>query len=107
MCGDSGIGAAVLIRALEPTHGLDVMRDRRGTQDDRLLCSGPGRLTQALAITGVDDGAALDRGRFAVIPGDDVDWASSRRIGITKAADREWRFVEAGSSWSSRAPRRP
>ena len=46
-------------------------------------------------------------GQVAVIPGDDVDWASSRRIGITKAADREWRFVETGSSWSSRAPRRP
>ena len=57
VCGPVGHGSAVLLRALEPTHGLDRMRARRGTDDDRLLCSGPGRLTQALALTGAHDGA--------------------------------------------------
>ena len=58
VCGRPGHGSAVLLRALEPTHGLAVMRERRGTTNDRLLCSGPGRLTEALGITGADNGAA-------------------------------------------------
>ena len=93
VCSAEGTGAAVLVRALEPTHGLDAMRERRGLDDERLLCSGPGRLTQALAITGADDGASLGAGRFAVSPGADVDWVATPRIGITKAVEREWRFV--------------
>ena len=59
VCERPGRGAGVLLRALEPTHGLDRMRERRGVVDERLLCAGPGRLTQALGLTGADDGADL------------------------------------------------
>ena len=95
--------AAVLVRALEPTVGLAEMGARRGTLDPRLLCSGPGRLCQALGITGVDDGLPLDEPPFAVLP------AATRpgvvrtpRIGITRATDVPWRFHEAASPWLSR-----
>ena len=64
VCEAEGKGAAVLIRALEPTRGLDMMRMRRGLNDDRLLCSGPGRLTQALGVTGAHNGASLDAPPF-------------------------------------------
>src|SRR4029450_4245524 len=65
-CGAGGIGSAVLVRALEPTSGLDRMAARRGLADPRLFCAGPGRLTQALGVTGEHDGAALDRGAVAL-----------------------------------------
>ena len=66
VCEAEGSASAVLIRALEPTAGLDVMRERRGVEEPRLLCSGPGRLCQALGLTGEHDGLPLDRPPFEV-----------------------------------------
>jgi DNA-3-methyladenine glycosylase len=107
VCGPAGHASAVLLRALEPTHGLDVMRRRRGVSEERLLCSGPGRLTQALGLTGADDGADLGAPPFALRPPDRAPAVTrSPRIGITRAAERDWRYVEAGTSWSSRPGRR-
>ena len=103
VCGPSGHGSAVLLRALEPTHGLEEMRLRRGTADDRLLCSGPGRLTQALGLTGAHNGADLALSPFSLVPPTHpATVARTSRIGITKAADKEWRYVEAGSAAVSR-----
>ena len=106
VCGTPGIGAAVLLRALEPRAGLDVMRSRRGVDDLMLLCSGPGRLTQALDIGATHDGAPLDREPFELLPPDGVvDVVATRRVGITKAAELPWRYVVTGSRWVSRGPR--
>jgi DNA-3-methyladenine glycosylase len=98
---DEGTGAAVLIRALEPVAGIDVMRARRGVERDADLCSGPGKLTQALAI-GLDlNGSSLVDGPIEVLarePGArDPRVVIGERIGITKAADLPWRFCDAGS----------
>jgi DNA-3-methyladenine glycosylase len=101
VCGD-GPGSAVLIRALEPTAGLDVMRDRRGTEDARLLCSGPGRLCQALAVTRAHDGLRLDEAPFDLIPGEASGIVAGPRIGISKAVDMPWRFGERGSRFLSK-----
>jgi DNA-3-methyladenine glycosylase len=102
VCGETS-GSAVLIRALEPTRGIDIMRKRRGLEDVRLLCAGPGRLCQALAITREHDGLALDRPPFALERrGANVEIATGLRIGITRAIDLPWRFVEAGSPFVSR-----
>jgi DNA-3-methyladenine glycosylase len=108
VCGPPGHGAAVLLRALGPTHGLDRMRERRDVTDVRLLCSGPGRLTQALGLTGADDGADLSRPPFAwTPPAVEPRVERTRRIGISRAVDLEWRYVEVGSSGLSRkAPAR-
>ncbi len=96
-------GSAVLVRALEPMVGLDAMRERRGTSATRLLCSGPGRLCRALAITGADDGGALDEPPFALAArGGPVQIAVGTRIGITRATDTPWRFALAGSAFVSR-----
>ena len=96
--------SAVLIRALEPTHGLDAMRQRRGLEEVRLLCSGPGRLCQALGITREHDGLRLDRPPFELLRRErEPELASAPRIGITRAADVEWRYVEKGSRFLSRA----
>ena len=104
----AGIGAAVLVRALEPTHGLEEMRARRGVADDRLLCAGPGRLTEALGVTGAHDGLPLDRPPFAVLRGAAAaDVERSPRIGITRATDLPWRYSLAGSAYVSRRPRPP
>ncbi|TDR94150.1 DNA-3-methyladenine glycosylase [Enterovirga rhinocerotis] len=109
VCREEGHGAAVLIRALEPTHGIGAMRERRGLQSDKLLCSGPGRLSQALGVTRRLDGVALDAPPFRLLCGE----ASRRmvrdgaRIGITKAMDRPWRFGVAGSPYLSRPFPRP
>lgn len=93
VCEPKGSASAVLIRALEPTTGLPVMRRRRGMTDPRLLCSGPGRLCEALAITDAQYGLALDEPPFALYarPGE-VDVIAGPRIGITKAADKPWRY---------------
>jgi DNA-3-methyladenine glycosylase len=104
VCEPEGAGAAVLLRALEPTHGLEVMHDRRGLEEVRLLCSGPGRLSQALGITGGHNGLSLEEAPFELRPPHaPVEVAASRRIGITKASDRPWRYLAAGSDFVSRA----
>jgi len=104
VCEPEGAGAAVLLRALEPTHGLDEMRVRRGVDDARLLCSGPGRLTQALGITGEHNGRLLDEPPFELRPPSvPLEVVTSRRIGITRAPERPWRYLAAGSRFVSRA----
>lgn len=96
-------GSAVLIRALEPTHGLDMMRGRRRVEAPRLLCSGPGRLAQALGVTRAHDGLPLDRAPFAVHSrSGEVEIVTGPRIGITKAVDVPWRFGLKGSAYLSR-----
>jgi DNA-3-methyladenine glycosylase len=103
VCGDEGVAAAVLLRALEPTHGLDVMRDRRGLDRPRLFCSGPGRLCQALAITSEHDGLPLDEPPFELHERETTpDLVTGPRIGITRAADVPWRYGLAGSRYVSR-----
>jgi DNA-3-methyladenine glycosylase len=93
----------VLVRALEPTHGLDAMRRRRGLEDARLLCSGPGRLCQAIGVTREHDGLALDRPPFELLSAEgSVEVVSGPRIGITRAAELPWRYAEAGSRFLSR-----
>jgi DNA-3-methyladenine glycosylase len=103
VCEDEGRAAAVLLRALEPTDGTERMRGRRGLEDLRLLCAGPGRLCQALGVTRDHDGLALDappfelRARTAAVP-----VATGPRIGISVAGDVPWRYAVAGSRWLSR-----
>ena len=96
-------GSAVLIRALEPREGLDAMAGRRNTGQPRLLCSGPGRLCQALGVDGSLDGLALDRPPFAlVLPEAEAVVSVGPRIGISRAVDLPWRFGLAGSAFVSR-----
>jgi DNA-3-methyladenine glycosylase len=105
VAGPPGLGAAVLLRALQPVEGLPAMRRRRGRAPDRLLCAGPGRLCQALGITRALDGARRRVGTARVIhlePGDSFAIAVSRRIGISRAADWPLRFSIRGSPWVSR-----
>lgn len=103
VCREIGHGAGVLIRAIEPLQGIDVMRERRGLDDERLLCSGPGRLCQALAITREHDGLPLDQPPFELIaPDKRVKTVSGSRIGISKAIETPWRFGLAGSRYLSR-----
>ena len=107
VCQEEGSASAVLIRALEPVKGLDVMRERRALDDDRLLCAGPGRLCQALGISREHDGLALSDPPFELVArGSAPEIAVGPRIGITKAADRPWRYGLAGSRYLSR-PMRP
>jgi DNA-3-methyladenine glycosylase len=103
VCEEEGSASAVLIRALEPTHGIDAMQARRGVDDARALCSGPGKLCQALAITREHDGLPLDRPPFrltarAAMP----EVVSGTRVGITSAAELPWRYGIAGSRYLSR-----
>lgn len=96
-------GSAVLLRALAPADGIDVMRVRRGVADVKALCSGPGRLCQALDVTGRLDGWKLDREPFAMFgPNVAAAIAIGRRVGITKGVDAAWRFGLAGSPYLSR-----
>lgn len=96
-------GSAVLIRALAPTRGLDVMAERRRTDDPRKLCAGPGRLCKALDVTIAHDGLALDEPPLALLPrAAEPTIAVGPRIGISKAANRPWRFGLAGSPFLSR-----
>jgi DNA-3-methyladenine glycosylase len=93
----------VLVRALEPTHGLERMRARRGAEDPRLLCSGPGRLCQALGVTGGHDGMPVDRPPFELFPAAaSVELVTGLRVGITAAADLPWRYGLANSRFISR-----
>jgi DNA-3-methyladenine glycosylase len=107
VCEDIGVANAVLIRALEPTEGLDVMRARRGMENGRLLCAGPGRLCQALAITREHDGLPLDEWPFELrAREDEPDLVRGPRIGITKAIEQPFRYGLAGSRFLSRPFRR-
>ncbi len=106
VCREAGHGAGVLIRALQPTQGLARMRERRGLDQERLLCAGPGRLAQALGVTRTLDGCALARAPFALRSGQaDGPIACGPRIGISRARERPWRFGLAGSPYLSRALR--
>jgi DNA-3-methyladenine glycosylase len=96
-------GSAVLVRALEPAAGIETMKARRGVDDPRLLCSGPGRLCQALGVTITHNELPLDRAPFHVFGCDSpVEVATGMRIGITRATDLPWRFALAGSRLVSR-----
>ncbi|HET8956784.1 MAG TPA: DNA-3-methyladenine glycosylase [Solirubrobacterales bacterium] len=99
-----GEAAAVLIRALEPTHGVEEMRARRGGKPDADLCSGPGKLTEALGVDLSDNEADLGAEPFLLTPpaAEPPPIVASPRIGITKAVDRPWRFSAAGSPFVSR-----
>lgn len=102
-CREPGHGAAVLIRALEPTHGINTMTTRRKTGNTRLLCAGPGRLCQALAITRDLNGTPLNTPRLSLLPAPHpVEVVAGPRIGISKAVDIPWRFGLAGSPYLSR-----
>jgi DNA-3-methyladenine glycosylase len=108
VCAVEGVGAAVLVRALEPTRGLDAMRARRGGVDERLLCAGPGRLTEALGIAGAHDGLPLDTPPFALLAAErPADVRRAPRVGITRAAELPWRYALAGSRYLSRPLPRP
>ena len=103
VCREAGHGAGVLIRALEPLWGLEVMRERRGGLADRLLCAGPGRLCQALAIDGSHDGLPLTEPPFLLEPAAaEVAVLAGPRIGISRARELPWRFGLAGSRYLSR-----
>ena len=103
VCREVGHGAGVLIRALEPVAGLDAMRLRRGVDGARLLCSGPGKLCQALGVTRAHNGQSLAQAPFELLPaGAAAEVATGTRIGISKAMDVPWRFGLAGSRFVSR-----
>jgi DNA-3-methyladenine glycosylase len=105
VCQRSGLASAVLLRALEPIAGLEVMRRRRGTVPDRELCSGPGKLCRALGISRELDGEKMATSLVTVRRPDrreETRFAITPRIGITKAADWPLRFHEVGSAWLSR-----
>jgi DNA-3-methyladenine glycosylase len=110
VCEPEGVGAAVLIRALEPLSGLETMWSRRGAVTERQLCAGPGRLTQALGIGLELNESDLEDGPIvlsAPLPAwRDTAVAVDRRIGITKAVELPWRFCAAGSRYLSRPVRR-
>ncbi len=104
VCGEESVPQAVLIRALEPTHGLDLQRNRRGVEAVRALCSGPGKLCQALKITREQDGLALDLPPFQLEEREGVpEIMTGPRIGITRATELSWRYMSAGSPYLSRA----
>lgn len=104
VCAPEGTGEAVLVRALEPVAGLELMRQRRGKVQDRHLCAGPGRLCQALGITGEHNGMDLLESDLRIVGRINTvrDVVQTTRIGLTQAADRPWRFYEAGSIWVSK-----
>ena len=103
VCEKAGSASAVLIRALEPTHGLAAMRRRRGLDDERALCSGPGKLCEALGITIAHNGLPLDAPPFALhARTGKPDIVAGVRIGITKAAELPWRYGLKGSRFLSK-----
>ena len=103
VCEEDGSASAVLIRALAPTQGLGAMRRRRGLHDERALCSGPGKLCEALGVTRKQNGLALDRAPFELRARTSrPEIATGVRIGITKAAEKPWRYGLKGSPFLSR-----
>jgi DNA-3-methyladenine glycosylase len=103
VCEPKGVASAVLIRALEPVAGLETMRVRRGLESTRLLCAGPGRLCQALGLTREHDGLPLDEPPFELRDRNrEVEVVTGPRVGITRAAERPWRYGFAGSRFVSR-----
>ena len=105
VCQQAGYASAVLLRALEPLDGLEIMRQRRGAVPDRALCSGPGKLCQALGIDRDLDGARMGASPVLVrrpVRSEERRIAATPRVGITKAVDWPLRFVVAGSPWLSR-----
>jgi len=107
VCEEEGVASAVLVRALEPSHGLEAMRARRGLEQDRLLCAGPGRVCQALGITREHDGLPIDRPPFTLhARAREAEVVTGPRIGITRAAELPWRYALAGSRFLSRPLRR-
>jgi DNA-3-methyladenine glycosylase len=103
VCEREGSASAVLIRAIEPLEGIAKMRRRRALADERLLCSGPGRLCEALGVTARHNGLALDARPFALIArADKPEIAVGVRIGITQAADLPWRYGLKDSKYLSR-----
>ena len=104
VCSPEGHGAGVLIRAIQPTRGLEIMRARRGVEAEKLLCSGPGRVGQALEIVHAFNGRSLAQKPFQLFPaGAPVNVVSGPRIGISKAMDLPWRFGLAGSPFLSKS----
>src|SRR5271156_4521984 len=102
VCEKAGSASAVLIRALQPTHGIPAMRRRRGLQDEKSLCSGPGKLTEALGITHAHNALALDAPPFALHARvGKADVVTGIRIGLTKAAELPWRYGLKGSKFLS------
>ncbi|WP_119271468.1 DNA-3-methyladenine glycosylase [Taklimakanibacter deserti] len=103
VCREAGRGAAVLLRALEPTAGIGAMEKRRGQCQLRTLCAGPGRVGQALGISKSHDGLPLNRWPLLLTPRErDIPVVASKRIGINRAQDVLWRFELAGSPFVSR-----
>jgi len=103
VCADAGRAEAALVRALEPIRGLETMRERRGVDAERELCSGPGKVCQALGISRVHDGLALDEPPFELFARDaEPPLVVGPRIGITRAVDHPWRYGLAGSPFLSR-----
>ncbi len=103
VCEEEGSASAVLIRALEPTDGLAAMRRRRGLSEERTLCSGPGKLCEALGVTIKHNGLPLDRAPFAIYARETKPQiAKGPRIGITKAVDHPWRYGMKGSRFLSK-----
>jgi DNA-3-methyladenine glycosylase len=103
VCEKTGSASAVLIRALQPTHGIPAMRRRRGLHDERSLCSGPGKLCEALAITIRQSELPLDRPPFALhARAGKVEIATGVRIGLTKAVELPWRYGLKGSKFLSK-----
>jgi DNA-3-methyladenine glycosylase len=103
VCAEQGRAEAALVRALEPTAGLETMRERRGVDAERALCSGPGKLCQALGITRDLDGRPLDEPPFELRAREaEPQLAIGPRIGITRAVEQPWRYGLAGSPFLSR-----
>ncbi len=103
VCEEEGVASAVLVRALKPVDGVAAMRARRLVEDLRLLCSGPGRLCQALGVSREHDGLPLDAAPFRLLARSaEPVIVRAPRIGISRAAERQWRYVVAGSRFLSR-----
>lgn len=106
VCAESERAEAALVRALEPTRGLEAMRERRGLEPERSLCSGPGKLCQALGITRALDGVPLDEPPFELLARENEPaLAVGPRIGITRAVEQPWRYGLRGSPFLSRPMR--